>query len=58
MFSMHVFSNFGAWAIFGMDACHVFPQGVLAIILLGEEGVCVCVCVCVCVYVCVCLVLW
>ena len=33
-----------------MDACHVFPQGVPAIILLGEEGVCVCVCVCVCVF--------
>ena len=41
---------FGAWAIFDMDACHVFPQGVPAIILLGEEGVCVCVCVCVCVF--------
>ena len=32
--SLHESNIFGARAVFGMDACHIFPQGVLTIIPL------------------------
>ena len=39
--SLHESSIFGARAVFGLDACYIFPQGVLAIIPLigGVIGV-------------------
>lgn len=39
--SLHGFNIFGARAVFIMDACHAFPQCVLAIILLIEDVTCV-----------------
>lgn len=39
--SLHESDIFGARDVFGMDACHIFPQGVLAVVPLMEGVVAV-----------------
>ena len=37
--SLHESNIFGVRTVFGMDACHIFPQGVLAVIALIGGGI-------------------